>query len=321
MTSRSQLPHGLSSRSFSIGEARMHGVSRGRLAASDLVAPTRGIRVPWGAQLSAADVVRPLLAIMPDSVASFITAAKIWGFPLPLEWERDPTIHVTRPLSTPGSVRPGVVCHRMGLAERDVVVVDGVPVTSRERTWLDLAGILPPEHVVAIGDYLVCAHPEDFPMPRTALVEIDALRGYLDAQRRVRGLPAARRAIGLVRVGADSVPETLLRLAEDEAGLPEPALNYVIRDPRGRAIAWPDQAFVELRFAIQYDGEHHRTAEQQASDNWRNRLVADVGWDQLIVSAADVRARGWDGVAAVVGGRLRRLEALRGGHGRREMLA
>lgn len=300
----------------------MHGVSRGRLAASDLVTPTRGVRVPWGAQLSATDVVRPLLAIMPDAVASFLTAARIWGFPLPLEWERDPTIHLTRPLSTPGSTRPGVVCHRMGLAARDMVMLDGVLVTSRERTWLDLAGILPFEHVVAAGDYLVCAHPEDFPMPRTALVEIDALRRYLGEQRRVRGLPAARRALRLVRVGADSVPETLLRLAQYEAGLPEPTLNYVIRDPQGRAIAWPDQAFVELRFAIQYDGEHHRTAEQQASDNWRNRMVADVGWEQLIVSAADVRRRGWDGVAAVVGARLRLLEQVRSGRAPlREMLS
>jgi hypothetical protein len=321
MTGRSQLPPELSSRSFSTEEARAHGVSRSRLSATDLVVPTRGIRVPWGAQMSAADAVRPLLALMPDAVASFVTAARIWDFPLPLSFERDASIHVTRPLTTPGSTRPGIVCHRMRLAERDIVVADGVAVTSRERTWLDLAGVLPEEHVVAIGDHLVCAHPADFPVPRTALVEIAALREYLEGQRRVRGLPAARRALGLVRVGADSVPETLLRLAEAEAGLPEPTLNYVIRDPQGRAIAWPDQAFVELRFAIQYDGEHHRSAEQQASDNWRNRLVADVGWDQLIVSAADVRARGWDGVAAVVGGRLRRLEALRGGHGRREMLA
>lgn len=322
MTSRSQLPPGLSSRSFSIGEARRHGVSRGRLAASDLVTPTRGVRVPWGVQLSPAEVVRPLLTLMPDAVASFITAAKVWGFPLPLGWERDPTVHVTRPLGTPGSTRPGVVCHRMGLADRDMVMLDGVLVTSRERTWLDLAGVLPFEHVVAIGDFLVCAHPEDFPLPRTPLVGIDLLRGYLEAQRRVRGLPAARRALGLVRVGADSVPETLLRLAEAEAGLPEPTLNHVIRDPFGRAVAWPDQAYVDLRFAIQYDGEHHRDAEQQASDNWRNRAVADLEWDQLIVSAADVRRRGWDGVAAVVGARLRRLEQVRSGRAPlREMLA
>ncbi|MGY3567822.1 hypothetical protein [Sinomonas sp. RB5] len=322
MNVRRPLPPELSARSFTVAEAAMLGIGRGRLRASDLVAPTRGVRVPWGAAMGAAAVVRPLQALLPDAVASFITAAKIWGFPLPLDAERDQTLHVTRPLETPGSTRPGVACHRMRLAARDVVTIDGVLVTSRERTWLDLAGVLPFEQVVAIGDYLVCAHPPGFPAPREPWVPLERLRGYVSAQRRVRGLPAARRASGLVRVGADSVPETLLRLALVEAGLPEPTLNYVIRDPMGRAVAWPDQAFVALRFAIQYDGEHHRTAEQQALDNWRNRVVGDLAWDQLIVSGADVRRRGWGGVAALVGSRLHRLEALRAGaRSRAQMLA
>lgn len=322
MNVRRRLPPELSARSFTVAEAAVLGVGRVRLRGSDLVGPTRGVRVPWGADMTMAAVVRPLQALMPDAVASFITAAKIWGFPLPLPADRDRTLHLTRPRDTPGSIRPGVVCHRMRLEASDVVIVDGVSVTSRERTLLDLAGILPFEHLVAIGDYLVCEHPEDFPAPRTPRVPLERLRGYVSAQRRVRGLPAARRAVSLVRVGADSVPETLLRLALVEAGLPEPTLNYVITDPRGRAVAWPDQAFVELRLSIQYDGEHHRTAEQQALDNWRNRRVGDLDWDQLIVSGADVRQRGWDGVAALVGSRLRRVESLRAGTlTRRQMLA
>ncbi|GAB4098934.1 hypothetical protein GCM10028789_10980 [Sinomonas halotolerans] len=306
---RPPLPPELSGRSFAIREARSAGVGRSRLAAADLVAPTRGIRVPWGVAMTPAEIVRPVLALMPDAVASFTTAARIWGFPLPLSQERDSAIHVTRPSRTPGSIRPGVVCHRMRLSEADILVADGVPITSRERTWLDLASVLPHEYVVAIGDFLVCEHPRGFPVPREPLVGIEALRAFVESRRRVRGLPAARAALDLVRVGSDSVPETLLRLAEAEAGLPEPTLNYVIRTPDGRPVAWPDQAFVGPRLALQYDGEHHRSAEQQARDNWRNRGVADVGWDQLIVSAADVARRGWDGVAELVRARLSRLEA------------
>jgi hypothetical protein len=322
MNARRPLPPELSARSFTLAEAAALGVGRGRLKGSDLLAPTRGIRVPWGVEMSAANVVRPLQALMPDAVASFVTAAKIWRFPLPLNAERDQTLHITRPLETPGSTRPGLVCHRMRLAAGDTVIIDGVAVTSRERTWVDLAGVLPFEQVVAIGDYLVCEHPSGFPAPRSPWVPVKRLRWYVSEQRRVRGLPAARRASRLVRVGADSVPETLLRLALVEAGLPEPTLNYVIRDSRGHPVAWPDQAFESLRFAIQYDGEHHRTAEQQALDNWRNRLVADLDWDQLIVSGADVRKRGWGGVAALVDSRLRRLESARAGAlSRPQMLA
>ena len=231
-------------------------------------------------------------------------------------------IHVTRPSSTPGSVRPGIVCHRMRLADGDTVSVGGVRITSRLRTWLDLATLLSLTELVAIGDYLVCAHPADFPRPRAPFLSVEQMLGYLEAQRRVRGLPAARRAAALVRVGADSVPETELRLAIIEAGLREPALNYAIRDAMGRAVAWPDQAFVDLKLALQYDGEHHRSAEQQASDNWRNRIVADLGWDQLIVSAADVRSRGWGGVATTVAQRVHRLERLlAAGPTPRQMLA
>ena len=322
MNIRPELPPEMSGRSFTVHEARASGMGRSRLNASDLVTPTRGIRVPWRAAMTPAEVVAPVLSLMPDAVASFTTAAKIWGFPLPLAHEQELAIHVTRPSSTPGSVRPGIVCHRMRLAEADSTSVAGVRVTSRLRTWLDLASVVSLHELVAIGDYLVCAHPADFPRPRAPFLTLDRMLTYLEAQRRVRGLPAARRALALVRVGSDSVPETELRLAIIEAGLPEPTLNYAIRDVTGRAVAWPDQAFVDLRLSLQYDGEHLPRADPQASENWRNRIVADVGWGLLLVYAADVRSRGWDGVAAVVAQRLRRLEQSRAmGRTGRQMLA
>lgn len=309
MNVRRHLPLELSGRSFATQEAIAYGVTLSRLRASDLVTPTRGIRVPWDSAPTPVGIVRPLLAVMPDAVASFITAARIWGVPLPPRFRDDFSLHVTRPPKTPLSERPGIVCHRMRLGEPDVVLHQGVRLTSPLRTLLDLAGVLPRDDIVAIGDYLVCEHPAGFPAPRDPLYRIEQIGAYLEAQRRVRGLPAAKRALNLVRVGADSVPETKLRLAIVDAGLPEPVLNYVIRDRFGRAVAWPDQAFVEARFVVQYDGEHHRTAEQQASDNWRNRFVADEGWDQLVVSNTDVRRRGWDGVARVIGQRLARAQS------------
>jgi hypothetical protein len=249
--------------------------------------------------------VRPLLDVVAGGVASFTTAARIWRFPLPLAYQDDFAVHVTRPPGRSRSERPGVVCHRMRLGPEDIVDFHGVPVTSPLRTWLDLSGILFRDDLVAIGDHLVCAHPPDFPRPREPLFTIEEMTEFLDRHHRVRGLPAARDALVLVRVGSDSVPETRLRLAVVDAGLPEPSLNHVIRRSDGRAIAWPDQAFVEEQVAIQYDGGHHRNADQQASDNWRNRAVTDEAWDNVVVSARDVTQRGWDGVARFIGERLR----------------
>ena len=311
MTARSPLPPELSGRSFSVAKARDLGVSPRRLRASDLEAPTRGVRVPWNAAPSPADVVRPLLEVVDGGAASFTTAARIWQLPLPAWLEEDFAIHITRAPGTSRSERPGVICHRMRLAAGDVVPYHGLAVTSPLRTWLDLAGLLPRDELVAIGDYLVCSHPPDFPMPKESLFTLDQMDAFLTAHRRVRGLPAARLALTLVRVGADSVPETKLRLALIDAGYPEPTLNYMIRNSEGQPLAWPDQAFVEHRVGVQYDGEHHRSAKQQAMDNWRNRAVADEDWDQVIVSAADVKQRGWDGVARVVGQRLERAAARR----------
>lgn len=311
MTARSPLPPELAGRSFSLAEASDLGVSARRLRASDLVAPTRGVRVPWGADLSPADVVRPLLEVVDGGTASFTTAARIWQLPLPAWLEEDFTIHITRTPGMSRSERPGVRCHRMRLDLDDVLSYRGLPITSPLRTWLDLAGILPRDELVAIGDYLVCSHPPDFPAPKESLFALNQMEAFLAAHRRVRGLPAARLALALVRVGADSVPETKLRLALLDAGYPEPTLNYVIRGSAGQPLAWPDQAFVEHRVGVQYDGEHHRSAKQQAMDNWRNRAVADEDWDQVIISAADVTQRGWDGVARVIGQRLERAIARR----------
>ncbi|WP_433874958.1 hypothetical protein [Sinomonas atrocyanea] len=309
MTTRLPLPEPLRGRSFSLEEARALGASRSRLRASDLVIPTRGVRVPWDAAPSPEATVRPLLDVIAGGVASFTTAARVWQFPLPLAFQDDFSVHVTRLPGRSRTERPGVVCHRMKLGPEDVVDFHGLAVTSPLRTWLDLSGVLFRDDLVAIGDHLVCAHPPDFPRPREPLFSIEDITEFLDRKHRVRGLPAAREALALVRVGADSVPETKLRLAVVDAGLPEPSLNHVIRRADGRAVAWPDQAFVEERVALQYDGGHHRSADQQANDNWRNRAVTDEDWDNVVVSARDVTQRGWDGVARFIGERLRLASA------------
>ena len=68
-------------RSFTVHEAQASGIARSRLSASDLITPTRGVRVPWQAVMTPAEIIAPVLRLMPDAVASFTTAAKIWGFP------------------------------------------------------------------------------------------------------------------------------------------------------------------------------------------------------------------------------------------------
>ncbi|TNB76333.1 hypothetical protein FHJ30_02815, partial [Arthrobacter sp. BB-1] len=51
--------------------------------------------------------------------------------------------------------RPHVIVHRMKLYSDEVTTVDGIPVTTPERTWLDMAEMLTLDGLVVMGDSCV----------------------------------------------------------------------------------------------------------------------------------------------------------------------
>ena len=97
----------------------------------------------------------------------------------------------------------------------------------------------------------------------------------------------AREAAALIRPGADSAPETFLRLALAAAGLPEPELQLRIvpDDPFSPAA---DLGYRRQRVAIQYDGGHHLTREQQSRDNRRDESFNAAGWRYFKFNADDL---------------------------------
>ncbi|WP_367400617.1 endonuclease domain-containing protein [Arthrobacter sp. PsM3] len=97
----------------------------------------------------------------------------------------------------------------------------------------------------------------------------------------------ARQALELIRPGSDSAPETFLRLALTDAGLPEPELQLKIMpgDPYSPAA---DLGYRRQRVAIQYDGGHHRTREQQSRDNRRDESFNAAGWRYFKFNADDL---------------------------------
>ena len=112
------------------------------------------------------------------------------------------------------------------------------------------------------------------------------------AGRRV-GRPALRVALERLRTGSSSRPETWCRLLLVDAGLPEPQLDVDVYDERdGEFIGCVDLAYPELRIAIEYEGDQHRTSPAQwqrdidkydrlAAAGWR---VVRVGRDQVFGS-------------------------------------
>lgn len=287
---RSKLPQHLRRRSFTTKSADHAGVPHHRTYAKDLIRVSRGILIPSGVSVQGVAALMAYTEANPSHVLSHGTAARLWGIPLPYRVQEDWQIHLANPSSASWAPRRvNVVGHRLALATEEVLMLDGVRLTSPARTWLDLAACLSLNELVAAGDYLVCRHGSDFPVPRTAICSIDALAATMARHPGMRGVRNARAALSLVRVGADSPPETMMRLALVEAGLPEPETNVVVKDEYGQAALWPDGAYRQYRFSLQYDGNHHNGLDQYQSDIRRLETTKRLGWEEIRISRDDLR--------------------------------
>lgn len=279
-----QLPQG----SFLVTEAAVLGLTQKQLRRSGIFAPSRGIRLPLHSRGSVADNVRAYSQLDPRSVLTHSTSARICSICLPGWLDQDWRIHVARPADGWKPRRRNVVGHQLSFKEGEVVMFDGVRITAPARTWLDLASILSVDELVVAGDSIVNEHSPDFPFPKEPLATIEDLRRIIQEHPGMRGVRRARTALELIRCGADSAPETTMRLAMMYAGLPEPILNVVLRDGMGYPVLWPDAAYPEQRIAIQYDGAHHGDPEQYRRDIKRLAVTEALGWREVRIQQSDL---------------------------------
>ena len=235
MATARPLPAELAARSFTIGEGRLSGISAWRAKAKDIHVPSRGIRVPAGKEQSLLERARPYTRLGTPDAVSFYSAALIHAFKLPSAATAGSTpsgglLHLTRDGST-APRRRGVVGHRSKLESGDIVTLQGVPVTSIPRTLLDLAGTgtLTLEDLVVVVDDLICEHVR-YQHPRTARIALGELLRYTASRGPAPGIPRLRKALGLARVGADSPPETRLRLLFARSGLPAFEPDFMLLD-------------------------------------------------------------------------------------------
>lgn len=178
-------------------------------------------------------------------MVSHHTAALLWGGAVPASSK----IHLILPV-TLNCQKVGIQPHRF-LRTPKAVQHKGIRLTTPERTFCDLASYLDMVELVVLGDRLV----------RRSVTTPERLRF---AANNWTGDHAAvlRRAASLVRAGVDSPPESRLRMLIVLAGLPEPTVNYTIRDPRtGKIERRFELAHEALGLAIEYQGRHHRDDE------------------------------------------------------------
>ncbi|MFK0040271.1 hypothetical protein ACIQTW_10555 [Paenarthrobacter sp. NPDC090517] len=305
---RTNLPDHLTTGSFSLRASDKAGVPRKRTAAKDLVTVSRGVRVPVLSGASGAAALRAYTDLDDASVLVMLSAARLWNVPLPGYVSGDWRIHLARRRGFSFPRRVNVAGH-----SDDVGEYDGVRLTSPARTWLDLASVLMLEDLVAAGDSLACSHGPEFPVPKDALCSIEELRAVVGKHPGRRGVRTARAALELIRVGADSAPETHMRLALIDANLPEPELNHVVRNHLGLPVLWPDAAYLEWKVSLQYDGQHHGGAQQHLRDIERQERSLAYGWLEVRISKHDL-----EGERPAVVHKVRRALQSRGWKPRRD---
>ncbi|KIS26733.1 hypothetical protein TV39_15030 [Arthrobacter sp. SPG23] len=281
------LPAHLSAAPFTVHEARAASLSAARLRSSDLATAGRLLYLPTGWEFELRGLARALSAATPGAWISHLTAATLLGLWLPPWYRGCRELHLSKPKALPPVRRAGVVGHTVLAFEDEVMVMDGIRISTPARTWLDLARPLPLEDLVAVGDQLVRRPRPELEGRREPWATLPQLHAMMARHPKLKGIVKARKAAELIRPGADSAPETLLRLALTAIGLPEPELQVQIipQDPYSPAA---DLGYRKQRVAIQYDGGHHLSREQQTRDNRRDEAFNSAGWRYFKFNANDL---------------------------------
>ena len=221
----SPLPAHLETIPFTVAEARAASLSRGRLRSSDLASAGRLLYLPAGWDFELPAMARAVSAATPGAWISHVTAARLLGLWLPPWLQDSRVLHLSKTRALPPVRRDGVVGHTVLVHEGETMDWEGIHISTPARTWLDLCRVLPLEHAVAIGDQLVRQPRDGLELRTTPWATVQELRGLLKRHPKMQGIVKARAAVELIRIGADSAPETFLRLALVDAGLPEPELQ------------------------------------------------------------------------------------------------
>jgi very-short-patch-repair endonuclease len=131
--------------------------------------------------------------------------------------------------------------------------------------------------------------------------DIDLL---VERYRGRRGMKAARAGLELIDNGAQSPRETWLRLLLLRAGFPRPQTQIPVLNEWVWAEAYLDMGWEDIKVAVEYDGNQHRSSRAQYAKDIRRlemleqrycwiviRVVAEHHPDEVISRVHTARAR------------------------------
>jgi hypothetical protein len=202
-----------------------------------------------------------------ECVASHRTAAALHGF----DGFRRDRIEVTVPRSIRYRSSVARVHQSKDLTRHDRMNLGPIPVTTPERTLIDLGAVTYLERVEEAFDGA----------ERDAAAAREVVRRRHAEVRR-----QGRNGVGPMAIILEdrliSLPQSVLerrfvRLLED-ADLPIPVLQHRVVLPSGRVV-YIDAAYTELLVGFELDGHgSHATRRQRAADNARASALSDLDW-------------------------------------------
>ena len=294
MTRRKPLPFFLEQSAFATSRANEFEVSRGRLRASDLRTPFRGVRSEG---LDFDDVVhrcRAAAVFMDEQdVFSHSTALGLWGVPLPADLDRaEAALHI----STHGTTRrrrKGIVGHRLAKEIAVRLTPDGYRAVAPATSWCQFAsqrdGRTDEEMLLALvsaADYLITGRRAQR-VREQATCTSEELHAAAAAYGPGRGARLLAQALALMKSGVDSPKETELRLLLVKAGLGAPEVGHVIRTRIGPLT--PDLTYPTKRVLLEYEGDLHRNDRRRwRGDFDRVRAFQEAGWTVIRVNSDDL---------------------------------
>ncbi len=183
-----------------------------------------------------------------------------------------PANHARTDVTTTADRRdvPGLRIHRArSLEAQDVTTVRGIPVTTVARTLVDLAGVVPHDHLTSAIKEAERRRTFDLRLVEAALARTSGRRG--PGHRALREAIAECAAFERDHTRS-SLEDAFLRLLRDR-GLPLPATNATIEGFEIDAV-WRAQ-----RIAVELDGwQDHGTRRAFERDRERDAALTAAGW-------------------------------------------
>lgn len=182
-----------------------------------------------------------LSAARSELVASHQSAAAVHGFAM---WAPDLTkVHVTTNRTSGGRKTSKSHVHAAPLTEDDVTVVDGIPVTSADRTVADLLRTLPFEAGVCVGDAAL----------HSGSVTVTGIAAAL-ARSAGRGVVSARRTLAACDARSESVGESRTRVLLRASNIELPDLQVKLYSETGKFLGRVDFLFL-IGVILEFDGD------------------------------------------------------------------